>query len=247
MTHWQLADGSDVEIISWLDDHSRFLLHISVHPNVTVKVVTDTLLATGHTHVLPASTLPDNGKIYTTRFARGNGGPNRFEYLIDSLGIVQKNGSPGHPQTQGKIERFHQTLKKWLTARPDARNLKDLQVLLEAFQQVYNHERPHRAVGRRTPAGACEAPPKAHPHRPARQVLAGAPRHRRHRLRHNPARTRSLTRECSFLDAFVDLCVSETALRSGWRDRPCPSQRAQQEWAVPPGIYQEEQPFVTSG
>lgn len=163
MTHWRLADGTDVEIISWLDDHSRFLLHISAYPTVRVKIVADTLLATARVHGLPASTLTDNGMIFTTRFARGKGGPNQFEHLIDSLGIVQKNGSPGHPQTQGKIERFHQTLKKWLAARPEARTLVDLQALLDTFQHVYNHERPHRANARRTPAEAYETVPKDAP------------------------------------------------------------------------------------
>ncbi len=163
MTHWHLTDGTEVEIISWLDDHSRYLLHISVHPTVTVKIVTDTFLATGRIHGLPASTLTDNGRIYTTRLAGHGGGPNRFEHLIDSLGIVQKNGSPGHPQTQGKIERFHQTLKKWLRARPATTTLEDLGAVLDAFQHVYNHERPHRANARRTPAETYTALPKDAP------------------------------------------------------------------------------------
>ncbi|WP_369345570.1 integrase core domain-containing protein, partial [Demequina lutea] len=103
-----------MEIITWLDDHSRLVLHISAHTTVTVKVVTSTFLATAKLHGLPASTLTDNGMIFTTRFARGKGGPNHFEHVIAQHGIVQKNGHPGHPQTQGKIERFHQTLKRWL-------------------------------------------------------------------------------------------------------------------------------------
>jgi len=163
MTHWHRSDGTGVEIISWLDDHSRYLVHISAHPTVTVRIVTDTFLATGRTHGLPASTLTDNGRIFTTRLAGHHGGPNRFEHLIDSLGIVQKNGHPGHPQTQGKIERFHQTLKKWLEAHADADTLDDLNALLAAFQHVYNDERPHRSLERRTPAEAYAALPKDAP------------------------------------------------------------------------------------
>lgn len=163
MTHWHLADGTDVEIISWLDDHSRYLLHISVHTVVTSPIVTTTFLATGRQHGLPASTLTDNGLIFTTRFAAGKGGPNHFEHVIHSLGIVQKNGHPGHPQTQGKIERFHQTLKRWLDARAGADTITHLQALLDTFQHVYNDQRPHRAIDRRTPAEAYTALPKDQP------------------------------------------------------------------------------------
>ena len=163
MTHWHLAGNTGVEIITWLDDHSRMVLHISAHPAVTGRVVTETFLATTRTHGLPASTLTDNGMIFTTRFARGKGGPNHFEHVIASYGITQKNGHPGHPQTQGKIERFHQTLKKWLAARPEAATMDALQDQLGQFQHVYNHERPHRSLGRRTPATAYTALPKTGP------------------------------------------------------------------------------------
>ncbi|WP_179398082.1 IS481 family transposase [Demequina lutea] len=163
MTHWSLAGGVPVEIITWLDDHSRLVLHISAHTTVTVKVVTSTFLATAKLHGLPASTLTDNGMIFTTRFARGKGGPNHFEHVIAQHGIVQKNGHPGHPQTQGKIERFHQTLKRWLGARPPATTLIELTTQLAAFEHVYNHERAHRSLGRRTPAQAYAALPKTGP------------------------------------------------------------------------------------
>ena len=74
-----------------------------------------TFLASAAEYGLPASTLTDNGLVYTTRLAGGRGGRNAFEHQLHTLGITQKNGSPNHPQTQGKIERFHQTLKRWLT------------------------------------------------------------------------------------------------------------------------------------
>lgn len=161
MTHWTLTDGTGVEILTWLDDHSRKVLHLSAHRVVTAPIVTDTFLATAQTHGLPASTLTDNGLIFTTRFAAGKGGPNHFEHVIASLGVIQKNGHPGHPQTQGKIERFHQTLKRWLRAHP-ADTLDQLQHLLEDFTAAYNL-RPHRAIGRNTPENAYRALPKASP------------------------------------------------------------------------------------
>ncbi len=163
MTHWHLAGDTGVEIITWLDDHSRYVLHLSAHRVVTARVVTDTFLATGRKHGLPASTLTDNGMIFTTRFAAGKGGPNHFEHIIASLGITQKNGHPGHPQTQGKIERFHQTLKKWLATKPAADTLDTLQDQLNAFQHVYNVERPHRSLGRRTLWATYNALPKTGP------------------------------------------------------------------------------------
>ncbi len=163
MTHWHLADTTTVEIITWLDDHSRFLTHLSAHPVVTGHVVVDTFTHAAETHGLPASTLTDNGRIFTARFAAGTPALNKFEQLIRDLGITQKNGHPGHPQTQGKIERFHQTLKRWLSSQPAADTLDDLNTLLARFQHVYNHERPHRALGRHTPAERYHATPKASP------------------------------------------------------------------------------------
>ncbi len=166
-THWPLADGTDTEIISWLDDHSRKLLHISPHTRVTGPIVIDTFVTTMDEFGPPASTLTDNGMVYTTRLARGKDGnhaqPNGFEYLLADLHIEQKNGRPSHPTTQGKIERFHQTLKKWLTADGHVDTLEQLVTQLHRFQRVYNSERPHRAIGRRTPDVAYEALPKAEP------------------------------------------------------------------------------------
>lgn len=159
-THWRLADGTDVEILNWLDDHSRYLLGCTAHTPVTGDTVTTTFLDTATEHGYPAATLTDNGRVYTARFG---GGMNSFEYLLALLGITQKNGTPGHPQTQGKIERFHQTLKRWLAQQPAAATLPDLQHQLDHFRHLYNHQRPHRELGRRTPATAYHALPKAEP------------------------------------------------------------------------------------
>lgn len=97
--------------------------------------------------------------VYTARLAGRNG----FEKLLQAQQIKQKNGSPGHPQTQGKIERFHQTLKRWLAARARPADITQLQTLLDRFHNRYNDDRPHRAVGRTTPAQAYTALPKATP------------------------------------------------------------------------------------
>jgi transposase InsO family protein len=162
-THLRLADGTDLEVISWLDDHSRYLLHTSAHPRITTPIVITTFTATADRYGLPASTLTDNGMVYTTRFARGGSGPNGYEHLLNRLGITQKNSSPNHPQTQGKIERFHQTLKRWIYGQPAPSTTDQLQTLLERFRTIYNEHRPHRALHRRTPAEAYYALPKAEP------------------------------------------------------------------------------------
>jgi transposase InsO family protein len=158
-THWRLHDGTDIEILNWLDDHSRLLLSCTVHRPVTGKHVVDTFLGTIDAYGPPASTLTDNGRVYT---ARHGGGRNEFEYVLAALNIRQKNGAPNHPQTQGKIERFHQTLKRWLAARPRAATITELQTQLDTFREHYNTARPHRARGT-TPATAYAATPKAVP------------------------------------------------------------------------------------
>jgi len=141
-THWTLADGTDTEILNWLDDHSRYLLSCTAHHRVSGPDVVATFTTTTDEFGLPATTLTDNGSVYTSRFT---GGHNDFERLLAALGITQKNGHPGHPQTQGKIERFHQTLKRWLSARPHPKTVAELQDLLDDFRTVYNTQRAHRA------------------------------------------------------------------------------------------------------
>lgn len=159
-THWQLADGTGVEIINWLDDHSRYLLATRAYRRITGQSVITTFLAAADRYGLPHSTLTDNGSVYTSRFT---GGRNGFEYLLASLGITQKNSHPGHPQTQGKIERFHQTLKRWLAAQPAAATMAELQTQLDTFTHIYNQIRPHRALQGATPAQAHVATTKAAP------------------------------------------------------------------------------------
>ena len=106
------------------------------------------------------ATLTDNGSVYTSRFT---GGRNAFEYVLPLLGVRQKNGSPGHPQTQGKTERFHQTLQRWLSARPPATSITELQRQLDAFREHYNEHRPHRALHRPPQATPTEPPPRPSP------------------------------------------------------------------------------------
>jgi transposase InsO family protein len=172
-THWRLTGVRDVEILNILDDHSRYLLACVAYPTVTGKAVKVLFEKTIAAHGIPASVLSDNGLVFTTRFAGGKGGRNGLETLLAHHGIKQKNSSPNHPQTCGKVERFHQTLKQWLAARPRAATVQALQAQLDAFADYYNHHRPHRAIGRQVPAAAYTARPKATPSGP------GTPAHDR--------------------------------------------------------------------
>jgi len=110
LTHPDGRPGPDVEIITWLDDHSRYALHVTCHRAITAIIVRDTFRQAGDKHGYPASTLSDNGMVYTVRFATGRGGRTALENELRERGIRQKNGQPNHPQTQGKVERFQQTL-----------------------------------------------------------------------------------------------------------------------------------------
>jgi transposase InsO family protein len=164
-THYRLTTGQDVEILTWLDDHSRYALHISAHARVTGPIVLAAFRETAAHHGHPASTLTDNGMVFTTRFAGGRGGRNHLEYELRKLNIVQKNSRPNHPTTCGKVERFQQTMKKWLRAQPvQPHTIADLQVLVDRFRAYYNQQRPHRSLPHRaTPATAYQARPKAAP------------------------------------------------------------------------------------
>lgn len=163
-THWWLADGTHVEILNWIDDHARYAISVTAHRRVTGRTVVNEFRKAIAMHGIPASTLTDNGMVFTTRLSGGKGGRNGLENELRRLGIIQINSTPGHPTTCGKVERFHQTLKKWLTRQPPAATLVDLQTQLDAFVAEYNHRRPHRELpSRATPATLYTARPKAAP------------------------------------------------------------------------------------
>jgi transposase InsO family protein len=164
-THYRLADGTETELLSWLDDCSRYALSVTAHARVSGPIVLATFRSTAATHGIPASTLTDNGMVFTTRFAGGRGGRNHLETELRARNVTQKNGQPNHPQTQGKVERFQQTMKKWLRAQPQQpTTLSELQSLLDTFVAHYNQHRPHRSLPHHaTPATIYTTVPKATP------------------------------------------------------------------------------------
>jgi len=163
-THWWLTRGNHAEILCWIDDHSRYAISVTAHMRITTPIVVDEFTKATQRHGIPHSTLTDNGMVFTTRLAGGRGGRNRFENELRRLNIHQINSTPNHPTTCGKVERFHQTLKKWLTHQPRATTLTELQTQLDAFIDEYNHRRPHRSLPHNaTPATIYNSRPKADP------------------------------------------------------------------------------------
>lgn len=164
-THHRLADGHDSEILSWLDDHSRYALSVTAHQRVTGPIVVRTFRDTTAEHGIPFSTLTDNGLVFTTRFANGgNASRNALENELVRLRVRQKNSRPNHPTTCGKVERFQQTMKRWLRAQPAAATIAELQTQLDTFVEHYNHHRPHRSLPHHsTPVVAYTTRPKAGP------------------------------------------------------------------------------------
>ena len=161
---WRPGQSNRAEILTWLDDHSRYAVSVTAHLPVRGNTVVQTLQQAAQTHGFPASILTDNALYYTTRFSGGKGGRNHLETFCVETGIHQKHSRPAHPRTCGKVERFQQTLKQWLRAQPHQPTTCDqLQALLDRFVAIYNHQRPHRSLGRRTPAVAYTTLPKATP------------------------------------------------------------------------------------
>jgi transposase InsO family protein len=159
-THWALADGTDVEILNVLDDHSRVLVASQAFLTTKAADVVATFYQGVERYGLPASMLTDNGAVFT---AESRHGTCAIELELIGLGIAYKHSRPYHPQTCGKVERFHQTLKRWLAKQPPAATLAALQAQLDQFRTYYNTLRPHRALNRRTPAEAFAARTKATP------------------------------------------------------------------------------------
>jgi transposase InsO family protein len=162
-TPWQLADGSPVEILNLLDDHSRLLLNSAAYPTLKALDVVQAFTSAANSYGLPAAFLSDNAAVFSGRSRRGKV---PLELELEHLGIAVKHSSPYHPQTCGKVERLHQTLKRYLRRQPLARSLAHLQLQLDAFRSHYNQQRPHRALGGRTPLVAFNARVKASPSLP---------------------------------------------------------------------------------
>jgi len=159
-TEWQLADGAKVEILNFVDDHSRLFVASVAFTTVKAADALETFLGAANQFGFPASLLTDNAAVFSGKSRLGRV---LLEAELDRLGIVSKHSTPYHPQTCGKVERLHQSLKRFLARQPPPGSLSDLQAQLDAFRLYYNQSRPHRALEGRTPAQAFAARVKAGP------------------------------------------------------------------------------------
>jgi len=189
ITHWLLANGREVEILNIEDDHSRLLVGSTARTVFKAGDIVTDLHAAIARYGRPERLLTDNGAVFTGAY-RGHGWV-ALEREAVALGIALRHSRPYHPQTCGKVERFHQTLKKWLTRQPRTRTLANLQTQLDTFAEYYNHHRPHR--GHRPPHPRQrldrQAPRRPDPPRHPNQRTLPRP-HRPHRPRrqtHPPA------------------------------------------------------------
>ena len=154
---WTISTGV-VKILSFVDDHSRVALRVTALAEATSEATWLTFCEATAVWGVPLGQLSDNGLNFSGRL---RGFEVHFERQLRAIGVVPKTSRPFHPQTCGKVERFQQTLKKWLRRQPLAAGLTELQAQLDAFVDYYNHHRPHRGIGRRTPAEAWAATPPA--------------------------------------------------------------------------------------
>ena len=156
-TQYVLSAGRTCVIFQLIDDHSRYAVasHAawSETAEAAIAVFDKAVAACG----VPQRLLSDNG-IALNPSRRGYLG--RFVKHISRLGVEAITGKPDKPTTQGKNERFHQTLFRYLDKQPLASTLAELQAQINAFDHIYNTERPHQGLpGRITPLAAWEAPP----------------------------------------------------------------------------------------
>lgn len=179
---WVIATGP-VKVFNIVDDHSRLAARSRAVLEATSDEAWTTFGQASQQWGLPVGVLSDNGLCFSGKL---RGFEVLFEAKLREAGVRPFTGRPYHPQTTGKVERFQQTLKKWLRRRRRlAADLAELQAQLDEFCRIYNHERPHQGIGRATPISRWQTGPRAaptgipleHPHWPARPRCAVVKNH----------------------------------------------------------------------
>jgi putative transposase len=159
-TEWRLVDGSTVVVFQLLDDHSRFIVGSYVDTGETSEGAVAVMRAAVAAHQAPELLLSDNGLALNPH---RRGWTSQLVTYVTTLGTRAITSRVYHPQTCGKNERVHSTLKKWLRARPLPVSLQELRDWIAVFDQHYNHHRPHQALDMRTPADVLTHGPRALP------------------------------------------------------------------------------------
>jgi transposase InsO family protein len=152
-TIWELVDGTGVKIVNVIDDCTRVLVASRAVPSATAAALFAAFTHAAGEWGWPERVLCDNAKAH--RFG--------LTTALGELGVAVGHSRPYHPQTCGKVERLHQTLKCWLTAHDRAATLPELQTQLDTFRDVYNHHRPHRSLDRQIPAEVWRTTPRSGP------------------------------------------------------------------------------------
>lgn len=150
---WFLADGTEVKVLDVLDDHSRYAVACTAMLHATGAAAFEALADAAESVGWPARFWSDNAKAFTETLATA----------LAPLGVTASHTRPYSPRSNGKAERFHQTVQRWLAKQPCAATLEQLQAQLDLFRIVYNTQRPHRALDRRFPADVWINAPKSGP------------------------------------------------------------------------------------
>ncbi|KAB7752935.1 integrase core domain-containing protein [Mycolicibacterium mucogenicum] len=163
-TEYVLVGGRTCVIFQLIDDHSRYAVASHVARSETAEAAIAVFDKAVAAHGVPQRLLTDNGAALNLS-RRGLVG--KLVKHVAALGTEAITGKPYKPTTQGKNERFHQTLFRYLDQQPLAESLAELQAQVDKFDHIYNTERPHQGLpGRVTPQTAWEATAKAAPPRP---------------------------------------------------------------------------------
>jgi transposase InsO family protein len=144
-----------------LDDHSRYALEIGACGDERTETVQGRLERVFRRYGLPRRILADNGSPWGT--AGGGGRHTRLTVWLLDLGVGVSHGRPWHPQTQGKDERFHRTLKGEVLDGATFAGLDQAQAAFDAWREVYNCKRPHEAIGLDTPSRRYRMSPRPMP------------------------------------------------------------------------------------
>ena len=159
--HFELADQSRCHPLTVLDDHSRYSLLTLACRNERAQTVKAALEGVFRVHGLPGEILCDNGGCW----GGGETGLNEITVWLLRLGIQAKHGKPYHPQTQGKLERFHRTLKAEALQGPLPKDMAGCQKRLDRFRTDYNALRPHEELGMKPPSSRYKPSLRAFPER----------------------------------------------------------------------------------
>ncbi len=146
-----LERGGELKVVTGVDDHSRFCVLAQVVDRATARAVCSAFSVALRRYGIPDEVLTDNGKVFTGRFGRGRGEV-LFERILRESGIAHRLTGVRSPTTTGKVERFHQTLKRELLRKHRFASLEEAQAAVDRWVGEYNRDRPHQSIGMHTPA-----------------------------------------------------------------------------------------------